>query len=174
MERREFLFSLASLPLIALPQLPFPEFKRLDWDLRFEKLPDNNLDSFVQKECYRISKGPYTCNYFNYANQDLLDSHGLCATIELADLIKQELEYGQEGLKKLYSLGWDCPQAERDYWLKKLKRVEISRIDRAKIVLFCNKLRGEHPCCLPHKRTIWRYAEKAILKVEPDWKLKIK
>lgn len=172
MERREFLFSLASLPLITLPKLPFPEFKRLDWALRFEKLPADP-DSFIQHGYYRVSKGPYKVIVNHYCGQDLLDCHGLCATIEWADIIKQELEYGKDGLQKLYSLGWDCPQAERDYWLKKLKRVEISKIDRAKIVLFCNKLRGEHPCCLPHKRSIWGYAEKAICKYEPNWKLEI-
>lgn len=168
MERREFLLSLASLPLVGLFH---PEFKRLDWDLRFRKLPDDP-NSFVQGQ-YKISKGPYSVTTHHCAGQDLLDCHGLCATIEWADIIKQELEYGNDGLKKLYSLGWDCPQAERDYWLKKLKRVEVSKVERTKIVLFCNKLRGEHPCCLPHKRTIWGYAEKAIHKVEPGWKLEV-
>lgn len=170
MDRRNFLLSVASLPLLELVW-ELPEFKRLDWDLRFEKLP-NDPNSFVQ-ERLKIIKGPYKV-VTNNCGQDLLDCHGLCATIEWADMIRQELEYGPEGLMKLYSLGWDCPQSERDYWLKKLRRVEISKLDRAKIILLCHKLRGEHLCPLPHKRTIWKFIEKGIRKVEPTWKLEIK
>jgi hypothetical protein len=173
-DRRDFL-KVATASLVAPALLWDYKPKQMDWDLRFYQLPFYpDSDSFIQHQKYEIIKGPYSVKTYATAGQDLLDCHGLCATIEMADLIKQELEYGSEGLKKLWELGWDCPQAERDYWLKKLKRVEISGIERCKIVLFCNKLRGKHPCCLPSKRSIWGRVEKGIQKLEPTWKLEIK
>jgi len=146
--------------------------KQMNWDLRFHKLPFYpNPDLFVQNQEYEIIKGPHSVKTYVNAGQDLLDCHGLCATFEWASIIRQELEYGSEGIRKLYSLGWDCP--DREYWVKKLKRVEISKVEYAKLILFCHKLRGEHPCCLPHKRTIWGFADRAIRKLEPEWNLEI-
>lgn len=137
MERRKFLFSLASLPLI--PKLL--EFKQLNWDLRFEKHHDP--DAFIP-DTFKVIKGPYEYKCSYSLGNDLCDCHGLCATLEWAHIVKEELEYSPEALSQI--LGLDYDPAVREKLKNKLRRVEITQIEYAKIALFLHKLRGKHNC----------------------------
>ena len=142
MERREFIFSLASLPLIAsIPKLS--EFKRLDWDLRFEKYHDPLA---FMPDKFKVIKGPYEYKSSSGYGQDLCDSHGLCATLGWAYIVREELEFGSDARKQIWDLGWDCDPVIREKLKNKLRRVEITNIEYAKIILFLHKLRGKCDC----------------------------
>jgi len=147
MDRRSFLQT-AAMGLIIAPQIEYKKFEpfiRCDDDIRF-KLVKNDWYNEIQ-----ISKLEFTSQICCVAGQDLIDTHGLCASSELATIIAQDIEYGEEGMKKLWSLPYSFNYDEREdrirkFWLKKLKRIELTKRDKAIIKLFCHKMRGEHSC----------------------------
>lgn len=99
---------------------------------------------------YMIQKGSYATKV--YADMyGLKDCCGLCATLEMANVIKQELELGREGLDQLYSAGFaftDEDNRNREELIKSLKRVELSDHEFKLLVIFVNGLRGNHKCVM--------------------------
>ena len=161
MERRKFLFSLASLPLI--PKLL--EFKQLDWDLRFEKHHDP--DAFIP-DTFKVIKGPYEYKSSYTVGFDFRDSNGESAALEIANIIVAELEYGFEGMTQLFDLerAHGCDPAIREKLENKLRRVKITQIEYNKIVLFIHKLRCKYNC---PKSDWWEKYEKALNKICESW-----
>jgi hypothetical protein len=151
MDRRNFLkFASASLFVPTINFLPKLPDQKLKIELRFDG--DRFLPYYL-----RIAKGPYSTQSGYAVGQDLIDCHGLCANFEWAHLIKSSLEYGEEGMRQLFSLGWDCDEKDRQRLMKTLRRVEVTPADFAYLVLTLRNIRGPHNCV---------YSEKAWIETE--------
>lgn len=137
-DRRCFLQT-AALSLIA-PKLSLTQPKHID-------IPKFKLIKTDWGDKYQISKSGFTS--IIHADLSDLRDHGICATSEMTLIISQTLEYGEQSLKKLIDLPYDCGENVREFWHKKLKRIELSKTDKAIITLFCHRSRGPHKCLYP-------------------------
>lgn len=129
------------LGILALPLLP-----AIDVPLNVESIP---LDIQLIKGEFgstklKISKGPYTV--ISHTANDCVDYHGLCATAEVALIIKNELELGEENQRLVLERYWDFEDKERDKWIKSLKRFDLSLKDFQSIYDVLKELRGSHNC----------------------------
>jgi hypothetical protein len=146
MNRRNFLKYSASLAV--LPYFP-SWFPAGDPPLVIRREPctvDRGAVNFV------FSKGENETKQITGTGKDLRDYHGLCATFELYCMIKQELEYGHENLKKIYSVGWnndyhyDKIEKERQKLRNELKVYSLTREEKILLFTTLDKDRGPHPC----------------------------
>lgn len=106
------------------------------------------------KICYKTSnwfdikieftKGVVNTNCSMVTAQDLIDSHGICATDELTFLIKQQLEYGKN-LRQVYQMcSWSCPNTH----LKDQLKIQTLNSEEEKTIHDVIKwARKQHNCC---------------------------
>ena len=138
LRRRDFLLATASL--VVAPSLSVGS------GIRCERFFDHSPDTFVPDKI-RISKGPYLVEHAAACGQDLRDCHGLCATVEWAQIIKDALEYSPESLDMMFSLGWDEQAIESRKRLREsLRRTTINKQEYLVIYSFLKDIRGPHDC----------------------------
>lgn len=140
MIRRKF------LGILALPLFPAITNISDQFHLNVESIP---LEIELIKNEFeitklKISKGPYTV--ISHTANDCVDCCGVCATAELALLIKNELELGEENQRLMLERYWDFEDKERREWIESLKRFNLPLKDFQSIYSVLKKLRGSHNC----------------------------
>lgn len=158
MKRREFLA--ASAGLVLAPALPTIIVKP-DMRLRCETFTTS--DDFCPHK-YRVWKGPYESVGHAGVGQDIIDSHGICATEEWAWLVREELEYGPNYREMFYRMS-ELPfhefyDEERKRIQDSMRVVQVTKPEFWRMVRFFAGIRGPHDCILQHYRSQvpWRMA----------------
>lgn len=113
--------------------------------IKFEKIVD--YDAFCRK--IRISKDNYSIDLYD-GFTDLIDTHGICATDDMVNLISQEIEFGIKNIKELWKMN-NYTEKALDESKKRgiqLRRVRLTKEEKREIYKFVDKLRGPHDCVL--------------------------
>jgi hypothetical protein len=130
MIRRNFLKLLSIIPFGIL------SFDKPNKDRLIIRGPFVLNDDFVSHSKWKFSKGPYSALMSLWAGEDLRDSHGLCASDEIAYLIILELEYG--------------PNYYKSDFKTLVKRVELTKEEKQEIFKISRHIRGPHICVHNH------------------------
>jgi hypothetical protein len=100
---------------------------------------------------YTVQKGLWSTRVYNNSMTDLRDCHGLCATVEMAHVLKMDLEYGNN-IRFLWELPFETPEEERERTKKKIQRCTVTENELKQLVRFCHRLRGKHDCVYDYRR----------------------
>jgi len=166
MNRRDFLATVGSMALVpVLPNFLVAAPKPVHWTLlcplRIREIPWPD-DWHIRDTKIEISKGPYKVSFAGCGPGDLHDCHGLCATDEMVQMLVDQLEIGDEGLRHLYST-WEWSDYSDEGNSRRMQLIEnyrwfrLTYEEKSQIWACINKNRGEHDCVHKHHKTRSKY-----------------
>ncbi len=144
-DRREFLK--ASVAMLIGPFLNIEASTSAEEKLTFDKYKDDWGGYTI------IRKGEHQREWRDMGGVDLIDCHGLCATVEAYQLLKNELEMGIAGVIRGFGIPCDIPDEERQRRIQELRKYILDKDELKQLAMFMAVWRGPHDCVHKSKLT---------------------